>query len=97
MTQSSHASSVVTRTALSEIPIVMGRLSVSSEDLPLHHPIIVDVNDVSSEYFSPTSSPDEYVIRQRGNFNFGFNYIRKFFIQYCECIFIHKKKTMNIN
>lgn len=59
-----------TRTALSEIPLRMGLLRVSTDDIlpPVLHPTIHDspIDNIPSSFLSPAPSPDELVIRQRG-------------------------------
>lgn len=66
-----------TRAALAEIPFRMGMLRVSTDEMPLalhhlHATIInspnpnIDINNIPSSYLTPSPSPDELIIRQRG-------------------------------
>ena len=57
-----------TRSALSEIPVRMGLLRVSTDE-PVPFATIIDspINNIPPSYLSPAPSPDELVIRQRGN------------------------------
>lgn len=66
-----------TRAALAEIPFRMERLQVSTDEMPLtlhhmHTTIInspnIDINNIPLSYLTPTPSPDELIIRQRGKF-----------------------------
>lgn len=58
-----------TRNALAEIPARMGLLRVSTPDLTrnmyIHDPIVTNPN-ISLELTESATSPDEFIIRQRG-------------------------------
>lgn len=55
------------RSALAEIPLRMGMLRVSTDDIDdLGTLMDSPINNIPTSYLSPAPSPDELIIRQRG-------------------------------
>lgn len=55
-----------TRNALAEIPTRMGNLRVSTPSVLRNNTLDTSLDNTSNSYGTPTTSPDEIVIRQRG-------------------------------
>lgn len=54
------------RSALAEIPLRMGMLRVSTDDIDDLGTLMDSPINIPASYLSPAPSPDELIIRQRG-------------------------------